>query len=86
VIRYLERKGVCFVKDWPPYSPDLSPIEELWGELERRRSEQFGVAATQDELKQQLREIWKAIPQSVIDNFVASFRTKLRRCVAARGM
>jgi transposase len=22
--------------DWPPYSPDLSPIEQLWDEMDRR--------------------------------------------------
>ena len=76
---YLARKGIKNIEDWPAHSPDMNPIEELWGYLERLRSEQFGPARTVEELKRQLKVVWDLIPLKTINNFVASFEAKLKR-------
>jgi hypothetical protein len=36
--------------DWPPYSPNLSPIEQLWDEMDRRVTGCWNVPATLDQL------------------------------------
>jgi transposase len=76
---YLARKNVLCIDDWPAHSPDLNPIEELWGYLERCRSEQFGPARDVGELKKQLRAVWDSIDQAMLNNYVASFEAKLKR-------
>ena len=60
-------------------SKRLEAIEELWGYLERLRSEQFGPARTVVELKRQLNTVWNGIDQVKVNKFVASFEAKLKR-------
>lgn len=83
VYRYLETKGVVVLIGWPPYSPDLNPIEELWAELDRRISNLHPQTAQQ--LEEATRAAWASIPQSMIDNYVLSFEAKCRKCVKNRG-
>lgn len=81
-MRYLSRIGAT-VCQWPPRSPDLSPIENLWSLLSRKVSDRQPV--TPEELKAFTIEEWNAIPQSVIDQYVLGFRRKLECCVRNRG-
>lgn len=74
-IAYLARKGQRVLENWPAYSPDLNPIENLWAYLDSLIADK--APTTMEELKRVAIEVWEAIPQATIDNFVRSFRGKL---------
>ena len=63
--KYLKNKKVEMIPDWPPYSPDLSPIERVWKELNTRVGAMCPM--TLDELIECALQAWDDIPQSVID-------------------
>lgn len=81
--RKLVEEGFSLAK-WPPYSPDLNPIETVWVELHRRVSKAY--PRTLAELKAATLAAWAAIPQEVIDKHVRSFATRLDRCIARDGI
>ena len=82
VSEYLARKGIAVITDWPSHSPDMNPIEQVWGLLNRRISELQ--PSSQEELERSAVTAWNAIPQSTIDAFAISFVNKVKRC-ASRG-
>ena len=75
---YLRRHNVD-VLPWPGLSPDLSPIEHLWDQLDRRDRRRHQQPQTLNELCAALTEEWQSIPQMTINRLVASMR---RQCVA----
>jgi transposase len=79
VKKYLLRKGVDFIDDWPPYSPDLNCIESLWKDYK----EAVGAYCpmTRDELLVAAKKAWDELPQSLIDRHVMSFKSRLNKCI-----
>jgi len=71
--------------DWPPYSPDLSPIEHLWDELDRRVRARQHVPATLDQLRTALLEEWENIPIRRINALMNSMHKRIRAATDARG-
>lgn len=65
------------VMEWPPQSPDLNPIENLWEIVNQKIDRENCTSSTI--LFQRLEDAWKSIPTSVIDNLIASMP---RRCQA----
>ena len=62
---------------WPPYSPDLNPIENLWGYLSRKVYEDGKQYSTVSELKDSLIKAWNEIPLSYLQNLVNSMPSRL---------
>ena len=73
------------VLDWPPYSPDLNPIEHLWDALDRMVRKRVNVPNNVAQLQLALIQEWNNIPQRSIDNLVGSMVRRVRAATAARG-
>ena len=73
------------VLDWPPYSPDLNPIEHLWDALDRRVRKRVNVPNNVAQLQLALIQEWNNITQRTIDNLVGSMVRRVRAATAARG-
>ncbi|GFW51701.1 transposable element Tc1 transposase [Trichonephila clavipes] len=72
-------------KEFPACSPDLNPIEHVWDMLRRRIAARPRPSATVRDLEIALLEEWNSIPQSLIDNFIASMANRCAAVLAVRG-
>ncbi len=63
--------------DFPPYSPDLNPIENLWSDLKRRI--EMHNSSTVEELAAALALEWELTSQ---ERFVTLAKSMTRRCKA----
>ncbi|GFV86573.1 transposable element Tc1 transposase [Trichonephila clavipes] len=71
--------------EWPACSPDLNPIEHVWDILGRRIAVRPRPPATVRDLEIALLEEWNSIPQSLIDNLIASMANRCAAALAVRG-
>ncbi|UYV70830.1 K02A2.6-like [Cordylochernes scorpioides] len=69
---------------WPPYSPDLSPIEHVW-DIIGRRLHALPQPRSEDELWQMVEREWRAIPQDAIRTLIDSLPRRVAGCIALRG-
>lgn len=77
------KKRLTFLKSWPANSPDLNPIEHLWGAI--KRILKTIKINSKEELIQKVTEIWESFPQESIDSLVLSFPTRLKWVISENG-
>ena len=70
---------------WPPCSPDLTPIEHMWDELDRRVRKRRNPPATLAQLRNALIDEWNNIPMRTVNALVNSIQRRIRAATAARG-
>ncbi|GFW60995.1 transposable element Tcb2 transposase [Trichonephila clavipes] len=67
----LFEEGIVQMK-WPACSPDMNPIEHVWGALGRRVAGRQPPPQTLQEMERALLEEWDRMPQLVINNLIDS--------------
>ncbi len=71
------------VLDWPANSPDLNPIENLWGIVQRKMRDTRPNNA--DDLKATVKETWASIPPQQCHKLITSMPRRIEAVIKAKG-
>ena len=89
---WLQAHGVTMIPSWPPYSPDLNPIEPIWRILKARIRRLYPslhlLMDNQEDFDlfvEVVQEAWALIPQQQIRGLINSIKRRLWAVIRARG-
>ena len=72
------------VLDWPANSPDLNPIEQVWGELGCGVGRNHAIHTVND-LAEALQAEWANLPAPFIQRYVNSMHRRITACIVQNG-
>jgi transposase len=73
------------VMEWPAQSPDINPIEHLWGHLKRRLGECESPPKGILELWERIEETWEGIPVETCQKLIESMPDRIAAVLKAKG-
>jgi hypothetical protein len=80
---YFIQNQVQVVPCWPPQSPDLNIIENLWGICQERLSRVK--SRTFEAFRSNLLHAWGSIEQEIVDRLYAGWDNRLAKVIEKRG-
>jgi transposase len=80
---WMEENNINVCKDWPPYSPDINPIENLWGVIDyfvkqRRPKNEFQV-------KKFVLEEMRKIDTPILNKLINSMPSRISAVIKSKG-
>jgi transposase len=70
---------------WPPFSPDLNPIEMVWNWIKDFIQANFPDRMSISELRTALQEAWEAVPEDYLIELLLSMPERCKAVIEASG-
>ena len=86
-IEELHQQGITTLK-WPPYSPDLNPIETVWNIMKDWIQHQYGHIdniTSYPQLRRVVQEAWDAVPNEHICKLIKSMPARCQAVINSNG-
>jgi transposase len=71
---------------WPPYSPDLNPIETMWDKMKDYLQDNFPERMTYPQLRAAVQEAWDSITVDRLNELIDSMHDRCQAVIDANGM
>jgi transposase len=90
--KFFEENGISTI-DWPPYSPDLNPIEHAWAKLKEMiyrldpdiENYQGSIGDLKDRFNELIERAWEALGQECFDKLIESMPRRIQAVIEAKG-
>jgi transposase len=81
--QWKDRRGIN-VMEWPGWSPDLNPIENLWSMMKPKVKARNSTSA--QELNDSILEVWQELDQEdLMENLIRTMPDRIRKVIEAKG-
>ena len=84
VMDFLDQWGYEVI-DWPPQSPDLSPIEMFWNILKMKMKAMVPRPRTKATMRDAMLQLWQALDDDLRKNVLGTFRKRCEKVVLSKG-
>lgn len=71
--------------NFPPYSGDMNPIENVWGLMVKYIAKQNIRPRNRQDFLNSIENAWEAIPEAAIQNIIASMPTRMNNVLESNG-
>lgn len=71
--------------EWPPQSPDLSPIENVWNVMKMKMKALKPRPRSHAKMRDACFKIWRELDDGIRKHLVKTFKSRLEKCLAANG-
>ena len=84
IASYFKEKGVARM-EWPAQSPDLNPIENVWGLMKQNLRSRTVHPSSPTDLFRILNDIWRNLPDSYFESLIESMPRRARLVHCSKG-
>ena len=81
--KFYKEKDIKVI-DFPPYSPDLNPIENIWGKIKKQIMKKEYQTLTV--LMKDIEKEWDSITDNQLKNYSSSMKDRIHNCLLLEGM
>ena len=72
--------------EWPPYSPDLNPIETVWDWMKDWIDERYeDKKLNYNQLRAAVSDAWNAVPNDFLDQLIEDMPKRCKAVIKADG-
>jgi transposase len=84
VMEWLKKQKFNYI-NWPPQSPDLSPIEMIWNVMKLKLKSLKPRPRSKGDISNAFHKIWEEMDDKLRKDVCDKFREKLKKCLEAKG-